>query len=97
MLLFLCFFQLYSTKNNENYYFNQRLGCAAPKRWLKYTTPPHKEGREQAPHEAQEPNRQIKKLLLIQICGCYPVIRNVEKIGLSKPQIIFLETNKCFS
>ena len=26
------------TKNAENDYFNQRLGCAAPKRWLKYTT-----------------------------------------------------------
>ena len=28
----------FSTKNAENYYFNQRLGCAAPKRWIKYTT-----------------------------------------------------------
>ena len=25
-------------KNTENDYFNQLLGCAAPKRWLKYTT-----------------------------------------------------------
>ena len=33
-----CFFQLFSTKNAENDFFNQRLECAAPKRWSKYTT-----------------------------------------------------------
>ena len=33
-----CVFQLLSTKNAENDYFDQRLGCTAPKRWLKYTT-----------------------------------------------------------
>ena len=30
--------QLFSTKNAENDYFNQCLGCAAPKHWSKYTT-----------------------------------------------------------
>ena len=28
-----CVFKLFSTKNAENDYFNQRLGCTAPKRW----------------------------------------------------------------
>ena len=28
-----------SCKNAENDYFDQRLACAAPKRWSKYTTP----------------------------------------------------------
>ena len=32
------FFQLLSTKNTENYYFDQRLGCAALKHCSKYTT-----------------------------------------------------------
>ena len=36
--LFFVFFQLYSTKNAENDYFNQHFECAAPKHWLKYTT-----------------------------------------------------------
>ena len=36
--LFFAFFQFFSTKNAENEDFDQRLGCAAPKRWLKYTT-----------------------------------------------------------
>ena len=31
-------FQLFSTKNAENEDFDQHLGCAAPKRWSKYTT-----------------------------------------------------------
>ena len=31
-------FQLFSTKNAENDSFDQRLGCAAPKHWSKYTT-----------------------------------------------------------
>ena len=34
----MAFLQLFSTKNAENEDFDQRLGCAAPKRWLKYTT-----------------------------------------------------------
>ena len=37
---FFAFFQLFTTKNTKNYYFKQRVGCAAPKGWLKYTTPP---------------------------------------------------------
>ena len=37
-LLLFCVFQLFSTKNAENYYFDQCLGCTSPKRWLKYTT-----------------------------------------------------------
>ena len=32
------FFQLFCTKNAENEDFDQRLGCAAPKPWSKYTT-----------------------------------------------------------
>ena len=32
------FFQLFCIKNTENDYFQQRLGCAAPNRWWKYTT-----------------------------------------------------------
>ena len=35
LLLFLAFLQ---KKNAENDYFDQRLECAAPKRWWKYTT-----------------------------------------------------------
>ena len=31
-------FQFFCSKNAENDYFDQRLECAAPKRWLKYTT-----------------------------------------------------------
>ena len=30
-----------SEKNTKNDYFDQRLGCAAPKRWSKYTTRIH--------------------------------------------------------
>ena len=37
-LLLFALFQLFSTKNAENDYFDPRLGCAAPKRRLKYTT-----------------------------------------------------------
>ena len=37
-ILFLIFFQLFGMKNNEKAYFNQRLECAAPKHWSKYTT-----------------------------------------------------------
>ena len=33
-----CIFQLFCTKNAKNNYFDQRLGCAAPKCWSKYTT-----------------------------------------------------------
>ena len=32
------FFKVFCRKNSENYYFNQLLKCAAPKRWSKYTT-----------------------------------------------------------
>ena len=35
---FLPFLKLFSTKNAENDYCNQRLECAAPKLWSKYTT-----------------------------------------------------------
>ena len=35
---FFVFFQLFSTKNTENDYLDQHLGCGAPKRWSKYTT-----------------------------------------------------------
>ena len=35
---FFCIFQRFSTKNAENYYFDQRLACAAPKHLSKYTT-----------------------------------------------------------
>ena len=40
MILSRCYYKssYYSTKNAENDYFDQRLGCAAPKRWWKYTT-----------------------------------------------------------
>ena len=31
-------FQLFCTKNAKNDYFNQRLGCSAPKCWSKYAT-----------------------------------------------------------
>ena len=31
-------FLIFCTKNAENDYFDQHLECAAPKRWLKYTT-----------------------------------------------------------
>ena len=34
---FLLFFQLFAIKNVKIAYFNQRLDCAAPKRWSKYT------------------------------------------------------------
>ena len=37
LLLFYVFW-LFSTKNAENDYFNQRVRCAGPKRWSKYTT-----------------------------------------------------------
>ena len=35
-----CFFflQLFSSKNNEKKYFDQRFKCTAPKPWSKYTT-----------------------------------------------------------
>ena len=33
-----CFFQEKTCKNAENDYFDQRLECAATKRWSKYTT-----------------------------------------------------------
>ena len=36
---FVTFFSFFALKNAKNYYFNQRLGCAAPKCWPKYTTP----------------------------------------------------------
>ena len=39
LLQISCFFYLFSTKNAENDCFNQRLECAAPKRWSKYTAP----------------------------------------------------------
>ena len=29
----------FAKNNTENDYFDQRLECAAPKRWLKYITP----------------------------------------------------------
>ena len=35
---FLAFLKLFSSKNAENDYFDQRLKWAAPKRWSKYTT-----------------------------------------------------------
>ena len=35
---FFAFFQLFNTKTAENDYFDQRLGCIAPKCWWKYTT-----------------------------------------------------------
>ena len=35
--LLFCVFQLFSTINAESDYFNQCLGCAAPKCWSKYT------------------------------------------------------------
>ena len=35
---FFVFFQEKTSKNNENGHFDQRLECAAPKRWWKYTT-----------------------------------------------------------
>ena len=34
--LFLC--NMFLAKNVKNAYFNQRLECAAPKQWSKYTT-----------------------------------------------------------
>ena len=38
-LLQICyFFAFFLAKNAENDYFDQRLGCAAPKSWSKYTT-----------------------------------------------------------
>ena len=33
-----CVFSAFKHRNAENDYFDQRLGCAAPKRWSKYTT-----------------------------------------------------------
>ena len=38
LLQISCFFLLFNTKNAENDYFDQRLECAAPKCWSKYTT-----------------------------------------------------------
>ena len=38
MLQISCFFSFFAQKKAENDYFDQRLGCAAPKRWLKYST-----------------------------------------------------------
>ena len=38
LLQISCLFKVFCTKNDENYYFNQRLECAAPKCWSKYTT-----------------------------------------------------------
>ena len=35
---FFAFFQLFAKKYAENDYFNQHLGCGAPKCWSKYTT-----------------------------------------------------------
>ena len=35
---FLAYLRFFCTTNAENYYFNQRLECAAPKCWSKYTT-----------------------------------------------------------
>ena len=35
---FFAFFQLFSKKHAENDFFDQRLGCAAPKCWSKYST-----------------------------------------------------------
>ena len=37
---FVAFLKLFCSKNAENDYFDQRLECAAPKCWSKYTTPP---------------------------------------------------------
>ena len=37
-MLIFALVQRFSTKTCENDYFDQRLGCAAPKRWSKYTT-----------------------------------------------------------
>ena len=34
----LLLFKVFCSKNAENDYFDQRLECAAPKRWSKYTT-----------------------------------------------------------
>ena len=34
----LALLRFFCSKNPENVYFNQRLECAAPKRWSKYTT-----------------------------------------------------------
>ena len=39
LLQIFCFFLAFCRKNAENDYFDQRLECAAPKRWSKYTTP----------------------------------------------------------
>ena len=38
LLQISCFFKLFTAKNIEFDYFDQRLACAAPKRWSKYTT-----------------------------------------------------------
>ena len=38
LLQISCFLKLFCSKNAENDYFDQRLECAAPKRWSKYTT-----------------------------------------------------------
>ena len=35
---FAAFFLAFYTKSAENDYFDQRLACAAPKCWSKYTT-----------------------------------------------------------
>ena len=35
---FVTFLHFFFAKNAVNGYFNQHLGCTAPKRWLKYTT-----------------------------------------------------------
>ena len=34
-----CWLKVLFPKNEENYYFDQHLGWAAPKCWSKYTTP----------------------------------------------------------
>ena len=38
LLQISCFLKLFCTKNAQNDYIDQRLECAAPKGWWKYTT-----------------------------------------------------------
>ena len=42
LLQIFCFFYVFCTKNAEDDSFDQRLACAAPKRWSKYRTIRHK-------------------------------------------------------
>ena len=54
------FFELFCITNAEDDYINQRLGCASPKHWSKYTTDREIERQRKRKTEKQK-DRKIER------------------------------------